>query len=186
MKISLIFIFVFYCFSGYSQDINYAHQVMKQLCSPEFHGRGYVEKGDKIAAEYISEQLKKWNVKQINNSYFQPFRISVNTFPKTIFASVDTTQLNLGEDFMIISNSGSCNGTYNLVRLTNENLNNLKTQDLSKSFIVIDTSTILNKTKETLDSIFLIRKSNSLHARGIIDVIAVSYTHLTLPTNREV
>jgi len=171
MKLLVVFIFIFLNFYSYCQDINYAHEVIKQLSSANFHGRGYTEKGDKIAAIYISEQLKKWNVKQIDNNYFQTFSISVNTFPKNIFASIDTNQLSLGEDFMIISNSGSCNGTYNLVWLTNENLNTLKSQDLLKSFIVIDTSLISNKTKETLDYINLIKKHNCLHAQGIIDIV---------------
>ena len=53
----------------------------KQLCSPEFHGRGYVNKGDSIAATFIANSFKKCGLKPLKGSYFQAFQHDVNTFP---------------------------------------------------------------------------------------------------------
>ena len=41
---------------GYSTNaqIDEVRRITKTLCSPEFHGRGYVNKGDSIAADFSS------------------------------------------------------------------------------------------------------------------------------------
>ncbi|HNZ44131.1 MAG TPA: hypothetical protein PKN41_12430, partial [Bacteroidales bacterium] len=46
-----------------SQNIDYARGVIDTLASPEFFGRGYVNSGDKIAADYIVKQFEKSGVK---------------------------------------------------------------------------------------------------------------------------
>jgi aminopeptidase YwaD len=56
-------------------------RITKTLCSPEFHGRGYVNKGDSIAAEFIAAEFKKIGLKPLKKSYFQSFNLNVNTFP---------------------------------------------------------------------------------------------------------
>lgn len=55
----LLFILLFVCAFSFSQEINYVKGIIDTLSSPGFHGRGYVNKGDKIAADYIRQQLKK-------------------------------------------------------------------------------------------------------------------------------
>lgn len=56
-------------------------RITKTLCSPEFHGRGYVNKGDSIAVEFIAAEFKKIGLKPLKKSYFQSFNLNVNTFP---------------------------------------------------------------------------------------------------------
>jgi aminopeptidase YwaD len=56
-------------------------RITKTLCSSEFHGRGYVNKGDSIAAEFIAAEFKKIGLKPLKKSYFQSFNLNVNTFP---------------------------------------------------------------------------------------------------------
>jgi hypothetical protein len=56
-------------------------RITKTLCSPEFHGRGYVNKGDSIAAEFIAAEFKSLGLKPLKKSYFQSFNLNVNTFP---------------------------------------------------------------------------------------------------------
>ena len=62
-------------------QIDEVRRVTKTLCSPEFHGRGYVNKGDSIAAEFIVNEFKKIGLKKLKKSYFQSFNLDVNTFP---------------------------------------------------------------------------------------------------------
>lgn len=80
----------------------------KILCSPEFHGRGYVNKGDSIAAEYIAGEFKKLKLKKYKGSYFQKFYLDVNTFPESMLVEIsnikstlDNLKLTPGVDFMV-------------------------------------------------------------------------------------
>ena len=56
MRYTLLVSFLFSAQLAMSQDMEYARQVLNQLCSDELAGRGYVEDGDNAAAYYI-EQL---------------------------------------------------------------------------------------------------------------------------------
>ncbi|MEK6614783.1 MAG: hypothetical protein AABZ32_01530, partial [Bacteroidota bacterium] len=82
----LIFLFA-YCLlpiaTSFSQSdiIKYARTVVDTLASPSMHGRGYVNKGDSIASDYIKKEFEKFGVKPIVKEFEQKFTISVNTFP---------------------------------------------------------------------------------------------------------
>jgi len=52
--------FLIFHFTLSAQDIPYTRQILDTLCSPFTHGRGYVKKGDKIAANYIANEFKKF------------------------------------------------------------------------------------------------------------------------------
>lgn len=71
-------------------QIEEVRRITETLCSPEFHGRGYVKKGDSIASEFIAEEFRKIGVKPIKGkSYFQKFNHNVNTFPEDITLTFD-------------------------------------------------------------------------------------------------
>ncbi|MFN5879746.1 MAG: hypothetical protein ACK44B_12815, partial [Flavobacteriales bacterium] len=75
----------FFCFllvlnTGFGQ-IEEVRRITQTLCSPEFHGRGYVNRGDSIAAEFIAAEFKKLGLKPLKHHYFQSFPLDVNTFP---------------------------------------------------------------------------------------------------------
>ena len=42
----------------FSQDVEYAKRIIEKLASPGFKGRGYVENGDKISADFISKEFQ--------------------------------------------------------------------------------------------------------------------------------
>ena len=48
-------------FSGFNSfgQIEEVRRITKQLCSPEFHGRGYYKKGDSLAADYIVKEFSE-------------------------------------------------------------------------------------------------------------------------------
>src|ERR1035437_3045063 len=64
-----------------SDVLKYAHQIVDTLASPSMHGRGYVMKGDSIAADYIKKQFEKIGLKPIEKEFYQRFSFPVNTFP---------------------------------------------------------------------------------------------------------
>ena len=66
----------------------------KKLCSPEFHGRGYVNNGDIIAADFIAETFEGIGVSNINGSYFQEFYFPVNTFPGEMLVKINNKDFN--------------------------------------------------------------------------------------------
>jgi hypothetical protein len=85
------------------------------LTSPSFHGRGYVDDGEKIAAAFISGEYKKSKLKSFGDSYFQPFTLPMNTFPDTIDIFVDGKKLVPGQDFVLASSSPSVGDEFELL-----------------------------------------------------------------------
>src|SRR5690606_892572 len=74
---------------------------VEKLCSPAFHGRGYVNGGDSLAADFIAGEFTKMGCKFFKNSAFQPFQFQVNTFPDKMSCSVNGKALIPGKDFVV-------------------------------------------------------------------------------------
>jgi aminopeptidase YwaD len=108
MKIVGLISFLF-CLQFYGQSIR-VKEFTKTLCSKDFHGRGYVNNGSNIAAEYIIKTFQEIGLAPINGTYFQEFSFDVNTFPSNCFIKLDTHLLQPGIDFLVHPSSGStCN-----------------------------------------------------------------------------
>lgn len=81
----------------------------QKLCSPEFHGRGYVNGGDSIAAEFIAKTFQELGLKPVNKSYFQRFSFPVQSFPGSCKLKMDGEDLVPAVHFLVAPNSGpSC------------------------------------------------------------------------------
>lgn len=93
-------------------QIEEVRRVTQTLCSPEFHGRGYVNKGDSIAAEFIVSEFKKIGLKPLKKTYFQSFPLAVNTFPSSMNVRHGDKDLTPGIHFMV--DPGSVGGTSEL------------------------------------------------------------------------
>ncbi|MNK51230.1 Aminopeptidase YwaD precursor [compost metagenome] len=85
---------------GFSQ-VEQGRLTAEKLCSPAFHGRGYVDGGDSIAASFIADEFTKMGCKFFKNSPFQPFQFQVNTFPDKVTCSVNGKALVPGKDFVV-------------------------------------------------------------------------------------
>ena len=64
----VILITIIYCSELSSQNLKYAHKVMKDLCAKEMFGRSTYKNGDSIAAEYVAKEFLKFNLKPINET----------------------------------------------------------------------------------------------------------------------
>ncbi|HKR04653.1 MAG TPA: M28 family peptidase [Bacteroidia bacterium] len=151
---------------AFSQDMKYAHEVIDTLTSPFMHGRGYVNKGDKIAAGYIENEFKKMNLQPVDENYFQKFSFPVNTFPKKMEVSMDGIQLKPGADFIVDANSSKGKGTYELHWLVSANFRG-SLDKIKNKFIVIDKSNVSNKDEQKAMDLWI----NDPHgAKGVIVV----------------
>ncbi|CAN5207048.1 hypothetical protein BH09BAC5_BH09BAC5_13570 [soil metagenome] len=145
--------FLLICVSTSAQDRSYAKQIVDTLASPAMHGRGYVANGDKIAANYISDQFKSFGLVSFNltGTYFQKFNFPVNTFPGKVemtftFADGKKEVCQPGEHFLVHSEAPSIKGHFKTALLDSSiiydeaKFQQFKTQNLKKLFLIVDTN----------------------------------------------
>lgn len=112
-KILLLTISLFAGFSAQSQ-IEEIRRITEKLCSPEFHGRGYVNRGDSLAADYLVGEFQQLGLDPYKGEYLQHFSIDqVNTFPSAMSVKMNGTELKPGEDYVVDPASGSFKGSLN-------------------------------------------------------------------------
>ena len=152
-----------------SHVYQYAREVVDTMASFSMHGRGYVNDGDKIAANYISEEFKKLALLSFTKDYYQKFNFPVNTFPNTISLAVDDKKLVPGKDFIIAPNCPSAIGKYNVV-VADEGLAQKKRkfkkflkQDFKDKIILVNDT---GKQTKELHSLL----SNPCHANAIVSI----------------
>jgi hypothetical protein len=106
-----------------AQDIVYVRQQLKKLCSPEFYGRGYYKKGDKIAADHLAKEFKKFGLKSYGSDYFQKYTFNVNSLVK-VSIKINGKELQFGSDYMMNAASGSGSGSYKPALINSTVMNN--------------------------------------------------------------
>ena len=149
---------LFIALSAYGQDLEYAKRVVKDLSSPAFGGRGYVDNGLDKAAKYIKKQYAEIGVKPFGNDYYQPFRLDVNTFPSTLKLAIDGTELIPGEEYLVHPTSPSLKGTYavSVIRkdeLLNENTVKACVESLAGKVLIVDETDFTIEDKEEIKKI---------------------------------
>lgn len=105
---------LFLCVSIHgSAQIEEVRRITETLCSPEFHGRGYYQKGDSIAAEFLKEEFEKLGVKPLpKNDYLQLFPIEgVNRFVGEMAVNHNGRSLKPGVHFMVDPSSAGSKET---------------------------------------------------------------------------
>lgn len=114
-SISILPIFIFsFCLSTQAQDslLTQARADVSSLTSEAFAGRGYVDNGHIIAAEFIRDRMVANGLSPVvpvrgeGNSFFQPFEFSINLV-RNGELHADGTPLKIGEEFIVNKYSGS-------------------------------------------------------------------------------
>lgn len=100
-----------------AQDLSYAREIVDTLASKSFSGRGYVNAGDKTAANYISSQFEKVGLKSFRKDYFQKFSTPVNSFPGTMELSLNGLAQKAGADYLIEPGSPAVSGDFGTVTI---------------------------------------------------------------------
>lgn len=170
------FIVLFFCTASFTlaQDMDYAKKIIKDLSSPEFKGRGYIGKGDSIAAVYLSEEYKKIGLEKYNKSFYQHYTTPINTMPNNPVFYFQEDTLKPGYDYIIIPNSPEFNGNINIKTITPEILTNkwvyhpFKNSSYENQLMMIDSNGLNNQELFTFAQWIL--KDNYYNAKGIIEV----------------
>ncbi len=115
MKNYLILIFsIFIAINTSAQDVNYARNILVELTSPSYHGRGYVNNGDYKAAKFIAKQFKNDGLTSFGGGYFQKYSFPINSFPSSLIVAVDDKQLIPGEDYVVSLSAKSVNKEFKI------------------------------------------------------------------------
>lgn len=167
--------------SGMAQDTNYVRQVIRQLTSDGFHGRGYSFRGDSIAADFIRGELRRMRVKPLVDNYYQPYTFSVFSMEGPVRLDVGGKKMKAYEEFRIPSWSKSTWGEFKVLTVSPEVLVDTdamrkflkKNNDLLQEvFVYIDASQwCLSSEKKALNvmsAINQLKLRNPFNSRGII------------------
>lgn len=154
-RLSLILVFCVAQQNAHAQQVLYAKKVIDTLCSDFMKGRGYVENGDRNAADYLASEFEAAGLKKFSKSYFQTFTTPVNTFPGKMSLSVNGKVLKPGEDFLIEPGSPGVSGKFSTEILTAEDLLSQdgwikKMKNAGSRFIVVN---VIDKTKYSADQL---------------------------------
>ncbi len=171
-------------FAVWTQDMNYTYSIIKELSSEKYYGRGYVNKGDSIASEFLANEFKNMKLKMFDDSYFQTYYTDINSYIEKPKLSFGDEELVIAQDFITIPYSKEINGKYKIEWVSAKVLTNpralkhLLSSDHSNSFMCID-STDLNNT-ELFNFANIIFAQNYMEAAGIIEISSqLKYTAKT-------
>jgi aminopeptidase YwaD len=160
-----------------AQDLDYAKTVVGTLASEKMKGRGYVEQGDRTAAEYIAGEFEKNGLKKFGKSYFQNFSTSVNTFPGNMQLSINGKALIPGVEFLVDPAAPGIKGSFATVTITADDMLDdqiwmTKMNAASGKILVVNAVPGENHSKDQQKKIQevtnLLQYNQSLSARGAI------------------
>jgi hypothetical protein len=106
----LIFFLIIHSFDAFAQNMSRVKSTIDTLTSPDFQGRGYVNNGNRKAADFIASRFQQYGLKKFSNNYFQSVKFNVNVFPNHVELSIDGKKLQPGKDFIVNAISGKGQG----------------------------------------------------------------------------
>lgn len=113
-----------------AQDSEHFKEIVKDLSSARFQGRGYAKDGVVKAGKYIETEFRKVGVDEVT---LQPFTIDVNTFPGKVKMWVDGKKLTPGTEFVMREYSPGAHGSGKLYFIDTLNYDGAKIlADLNK------------------------------------------------------
>jgi aminopeptidase YwaD len=99
MRVCRLLLLLLLPYSAFTQDMVRVKQNLFTLCSPEFSGRGYVNDGDKKAANLIQQQFRQAGLQPFSSNYYQTFSLPVNTVQE-VKLKIGNCKLKPGRDFI--------------------------------------------------------------------------------------
>ncbi len=106
MKRLLIILLALVSIQMGAQDLPHYEQIVKELSSARYQGRGYARNGANKAGKYLEKEFRKAGVDEV---MIQPFKLDINTFCGKMEMSADGKKLRAGVDFSMREYSpGAC------------------------------------------------------------------------------
>jgi hypothetical protein len=118
MKRLLLLLFVFAAVQAGAQDLTHYKNIIKELSSAKYRGRGYAEDGANKAGKWIAKEFVKVGADEV---ICQTFTHNINTFPGKMEFSVDGMKQTPGVDFTLREFNPSIKGEYKLYYVDMEN-----------------------------------------------------------------
>jgi hypothetical protein len=160
----------------------YARKIVDTMTSDSMHGRGYVNDGVTIAANYIQSEFKNDGLKSFTDDYYQKFSFAVNSLPGPIKFDIypnnkatEKSKFEVGKNCLISAGAQFIQTPFQTIYF--DSLDATDAVSLSKfrkgfkkqnTFIVIDSRGVYGKyKKEVYQSI----RDNLFDAAGVIEVV---------------
>lgn len=127
-----------------AQDTAYVKRLVKDLCSPEMAGRGYVNKGMQKAADYIKNEYKQAGLLSFGSDYFQSLGYRAIAFPGRVQVTIDDKELMPGEDFIVSPGCPVIRGGFNVLVVDSATIDDptafkaFEKTSFYKTFLVVD------------------------------------------------
>ena len=96
MKKLLFFLLALVAIPLNAQDMALYQQIVKELSSARYQGRGYARDGANKAGRYLEQQFREAGADEV---ICQPFKLDINTFPGKMKMWADGKKLRPGVDF---------------------------------------------------------------------------------------
>ena len=109
MKKLFFFLLAFVALQLNAQDLAHYKQIVKELSSSKYQGRGYAKDGANKAGKYLEKEFTKAGVDEV---ICQPFTIDINTFAGKMKMWADGKKLTPGVDFSMREYSPGVYGTF--------------------------------------------------------------------------
>jgi len=171
-QINILFFFTLLCIQLHAQNLDYAKRVINMLASPEMHGRGYVLKGDSIAAAFIKNEMEGAGLKAFDNNYFQHFNISVNSLPNNAEVKIKNKALRASDDFLIYTPSSGIKGSFKTLVINRntkqKTLDKMIKKGVGDKILIVDKEGTEGKKTEIYD---IIKFYNIFKAKAVITLV---------------
>ena len=130
MKKMLILLLVFTAVQLGAQNEPHYKNIIKELSSAKYQGRGYAKGGANKAGKYLKKEYEKAGVDQV---ICQPFTIDINTFPGKMEMVADGKKLQAGRDYSMREYSPGVCGEFPVYHVDTLNFDAKKMfEDLAK------------------------------------------------------
>ena len=141
MKKFFIFLLALVALQLHAQDLEQCKQIIKELSSETYQGRGYAKDGANKAGKYLVKEFAKAGVDKV---IVQPFTLDINTFPGKMKMWVDEKKQIPGVDFTVREFNPSIKGSFPLYYIDTANydaekiFNDLAKPENQGCFVVCD------------------------------------------------
>ncbi|MBE0663391.1 MAG: M28 family peptidase [Bacteroidales bacterium] len=173
-KLTLVVFALLFAIGGIAQEKDYAISLIDSLASPLMYGRGYVNKGDSLAAAFIASEFQKHGMKSFGADFYQPFLLSVNTFPDRVGVKLNNLALMPGSEFTVSAASHADHGVYPIRVMKRKmldkprRLQRFNNKNNSNHYVLYDFDMRAIQSRDTLRMIDSLVRNNVAGSRGAI------------------